>query len=114
MSSNLSFLLSLIFVITMMAYAGDLCQIQTIYSQIDTIAISAGKLISRNWTINDAVIELVEEDGAHIIDLNGKSYHPAEGDAFRFQIWKEYKPLAFNGEGKTLRVNRSVILGYKG
>lgn len=114
MSSNIGFLLSFTFVISMFAYAGDLCCLQTNYAQLDAIAISAGKLISRNWTINDAVINLVEENKAHIVSLNKESYIPGEGDAFRFQVWKEYKPMSFSQETKKLCVNRSVVLGYKG
>ena len=114
MSSNISFLLSLAFVLSMFAYAGDLCHMQMVYAQLDSLAISAGKLISRNWSINEDVIKLVSNDNAHIVSLNKESYILGEGDAFLFQIWKEYKSLAFSSETKQICINRSVVLGYKG
>lgn len=115
MSSNIAFLLSLTFVISMFTFAGDLCCMQTNYAQLDAIAISAGKMISKTWTINEAVVKLVEDNKAHIVTLNTDESHiPGEGDPFRFRVWKEYKPMAFSQETKQLVVNRSVVLGYKG
>lgn len=114
MSSNISFLLSLAFVVSMMAYAGDLCRIQTEYATLDSLSISAGKLITRKWGIDSDVINLLESNNAHIISINKEEYVPGEGDSFSFKVWKEFKVFSFEGKMKTISINRSVVLGYRG
>lgn len=114
MSSNIAFLLSLAFVVSMMAYAGDLCRMQTMYAELDSLSISAGKLISRKWTIDNDVINLVESENAHILSLNDSGYTPGEGDAYKFQIWKSYQAMSFDKGLKKICINRSVVLGYRG
>lgn len=114
MSSNIAFLLSLTFVVSMMAYAGDLCRMQTMYAQLDSLSLSAGKLITRKWSIDQDVINLVESENAHIVSLNDSGYTPGEGDAFSFRVWKNYQAMSFDKELKTISINRSVVLGYRG
>lgn len=114
MSSSLGFMLSLVYVIVMMAYAGDLCRMQTIYAEIDEVAATAGKMITRRWKIDETVVEFVESHDAHILDCNPSGATFSEYSNFSFQIWKTYRPLAFDGESKKLAVNRTVVLGYRG
>ncbi len=114
MSSSLGFMLSLIYVIVMMGYAGDLCRMQTLYAEMDEVAVTAGKMISRRWQIDSAIISFVESYDAHIVDCNASDATFAEYSNFSFQIWKTYRPLAFDGESKRLAVNRTVVLGYRG
>ena len=97
-----------------MTYAGDLCRIQTIYGELDSLSLTVGKLISRRWGIDNEIINLVEKENAHIVALNNNSYVPGEGDPFVYKIWKDYKPLSFDGKTKQLVINRSVVLGYRG
>ncbi len=114
MSSNLSFLLSLVFVISMFVYAGDLCNMQTTYAQVDSIAITAGKMITKSWGITSEIIMTVRNQGAYIVPTNSKTYTPAEGDIFSFQVYKNYKTYSFNQSVKKISINRSVVLGYRG
>ncbi len=114
MSSNISFLLSLVFVISMFVYAGDLCNMQTTYAQVDAIAITAGKMITKVWTITPDVKRYVRGQGAYIIAANNTSYVPAEGDLYTFVVYKNYKTFSFDQSVKKISINRSVVLGYRG
>lgn len=114
MASNISFLLSLVFVLSMFVYAGDLCNMQTKYAQIDSVSITAGKMIMKTWTINTEIKRFVQSQRAYIVATNGSSYVPAEGDVFSFVVFTNYKTFSFDQSVKRISINRTVVLGYRG
>ncbi len=98
----------------MFTYAGDLCNMQTTYAQVDSIAITAGKMISKSWAITQDVRRYVGSQDARIVAANEKAYQPAEGDVFSFIVYKNYKTFSFDQSVKKISINRSVVLGYRG
>lgn len=112
MSSSMGFLLSLSFVVLIVSYIGDLLRLQTSYAALDNLASSVSKLISHEWGITTVVVDLVNKEGAYIIDMNDEAYIPAEGDPFKFRIYEVYKPLA-SGEEILISIDRIAIIGYR-
>jgi hypothetical protein len=111
MGSSLGFLLSLFFSIQVMAYVGDLTTIQQIYSVLDTMAVTAGHLISLEGGISKDIQNYVEEKAnAYILPL-GKDYVEV-GGVYEFLIYRKYEPIIISRDVMVLEVTRSVMIGY--
>lgn len=111
MGSSLGFLLSLFFSIQVMAYVGDLTTIQQIYSVLDTMAVTAGHLISLEGGISKDIQSYVEEKAnAYILPL-GKDYVEV-GGVLEFLIYRKYEPIIISRDVMVLEVTRSVMIGY--
>ena len=94
-----------------MAYVGDLTTIQQIYSVLDTMAVTAGHLISLEGGISKDIQSYVEEKAnAYILPL-GKDYVEV-GGVLEFLIYRKYEPIIISRDVMVLEVTRSVMIGY--
>ncbi|MCH3909925.1 MAG: hypothetical protein LKF75_02990 [Bacilli bacterium] len=111
MAYKLGFLLSLFFVVQVMAYAGDLTLIQGINSLLDATSLTAARQISHNSGITDEIINLVKTEAkADIVAVSDTT--PKVGDVFIFKIYREYKPLIISDSPMVISVTRSTVIGY--
>ena len=94
-----------------MAYVGDLTTIQQIYSVLDTVAVTAGHLISLGGGVSKETRNYVMESAkAEIIPL-GKEYMEV-GGIFEFVVVRKYEPIIISRDTMVLEVARSVMIGY--
>lgn len=111
MGYKLGFLLSLFFVIQIMAYAGDLCAVQSISSLLDATALTAAQKISLERGLKDDVVAFVREQ-ANATIVKVSSNPEGEGEVFVFKIYRNYQPLIISDSAMVVSVTRSTVLGY--
>ncbi|MCI1244438.1 MAG: hypothetical protein LKG11_00550 [Bacilli bacterium] len=111
MSSKLGFLLSLLFLVPVLAYMGDLYSLQLIHADLDAVALQAGYQISRSNGLTSAIEDYVKESsGASIKALSSEAYFGAE---YKFVVYKDYAPLIIQSQTMVVSVTREAILGYQ-
>ena len=110
MASSIGFLLSLYFAVQVVAYVGDLTNIQVLYASLDSTAITVSQMISVDGDISDRVLSFLKEKDAYIVTLFGG--YPSVGELLSFEIATEYQPLIMSSSKITLTTTRSVVIGY--
>lgn len=111
MAYKLGFLLSLFFLVEMMAFAGDLCSLQVLHSLLDACAITAGKKIAIEGAITTEIEAFVESEAkATIVKLTNGS--PQIGEILEFKLCRDYDPLILQSSEMTVSVIRSTVIGY--
>ena len=111
MSSKLGLILSMLFVAMFFAFAGDMVSLQFAYTNLDSISVTIGKLISEERTISQTFIDNVESEfDVDFILLNEEE--PLFGDVVNYIIASEFQPMVISKESITLSIQRSSIIGY--
>lgn len=110
MASSIGFLLSLFFAVQVVAYVGDLTNIQVLYSNLENVAITASQMISLDGDMSERVMSYIKKNDAYVITLFGG--YPAVGELFSFQLGMDYKPIIMSSSMMTLTVTRSIVIGY--
>lgn len=110
MSYKLGFLLSLFFVIEVVAYTGDMCAINGIYTKLDAISVTVSYQISLNQGLTDEIKEFVYKETNANIEAIDKNV--AFGDTLRFKIYREYHSLIISKDPMVITVVRSAVIGY--
>lgn len=111
MASKLGFILSLFFVIQIMAYAGDLASLQAIHALLDAVSITAEKEIAIQGGITPKIISMVAEDcGGKIYAITTTS--PQVGEVYEFALERQFKPLVISASLMTVTIKRSAVIGY--
>ncbi len=111
MSSKLGLILSMLFVAMFFAFAGDMVSLQFAYTNLDSISVTIGKLISEERTISQTFINNVESEfQVDFILLNEEE--PLFGDVVNYIIASEFHPMVISKESITLSIQRSSIIGY--
>lgn len=111
MAYKLSFLLSLFFVVEVIAYAGDLAAVSLINSSLDAAAVTASYRISLEQGLSEATIALVKNDCGGTIERVGEGAIRL-GDNFTFRIYRNYSPLILADGSMRVTVTRSALIGY--
>jgi hypothetical protein len=111
MAYKLGFLLSLFFLVEMMAFAGDLCSLQVLHSLLDACAITAGKKIAIEGSITPEIVIFVESEAKATI-LQVTKGNPQIGEILEFELSRSYDPLILQGSEMTIKVVRSTVIGY--
>jgi len=112
MASKLGFILTLFFLIQMVAYCGDLSALQAIHSLLDAVSITAGKAIAIEGSITVNVTMMVKKDcGGRIYPLT--SSVPQVGAVYEFAIEREYQSLILSPTNMMVTVKRSTVIGYR-
>jgi len=111
MASKLGFLLSLFFLVQVLAYSGDMYCLQVIHASLDAVALQAGYQISRSNGLTPEIEQYVfEAAGASIRSLSTEAYFGAE---YRFVVSKSYSPMIVKSQPMVVSVTREAILGYQ-
>lgn len=111
MSYKIGFILSLLFIIQLFVFATDIVSVQIIHSNLDAISVTAGNIISSKGSINQDVMNLVENEVGASLEAVGEET-PLFGSVFQYKISKEYQPLFFASKPMEISVVRSVVIGY--
>ena len=111
MAYKISFILSFIFVAQIFLMGADLISIQYIYSELDSLSISVGHMISLQGGLNQNIKEYVSlACGGEIYALNNEV--PSYGNPYTFFIKKPFDPFVLSEESIDITVKRSVLIGY--
>ena len=111
MSYKLSFILSMIFVVSFFLFAGDLICLQYIYSDLDAKSISISYLISAHGGLDEHFVRDIE-DRYRIEFVTADNYLPLFGDEVTYVIATSYKPLIISQKKMTVSVERTTVIGY--
>ncbi len=109
MSYKLGLLLSLIFLVVVFLFAGDMLCISAIRSDLDSIALTVSYRISMDGKVTDATRKWIDQCGA---TLKVPYQAPRIGDIYTFELSRAYKPIIISSEAMTITVKRSTIVGY--
>ena len=109
MSYKLGLLLSLVFLVVVFLFAGDMLCISAIRSDLDSIALTVSYRVSMDGKVSDETRKWVYENGATITI---PYYAPRIGDIYTFEVSRQYKPIIISSEAMTITVKRSTIVGY--
>lgn len=111
MGSKLGFILSLLFLVPLFGFVGDLIGIQFTYTNLDAVSVSVGYLISQKGYITDEAIELVRRESGGEIEQIGDT--PAIlGELFEYRIFKPFDTLIISSDVIEVAVTRSVVIGF--
>lgn len=111
MGSNLSFIFSLLFVVQVVLFGGDLLQMQAINTELASLATQICYKIQKEGYISPKLYEDTAKEHAAIYQCI-KNCGPTFGDTLTFKISKEYSGASFGNKKIMLSVTRSVIVGY--
>lgn len=110
MGSKLGFLLTLFFIVEVIAYSGDLYSIQAIHSLLDSTALTVAKKVSLDGYVTKETMDLIVKNNATIKVETTKTMRP--GDIFIFTLQRNYEPLIMSQSTMTVTVTRSTVVGY--
>ncbi len=102
-------LLSLLFVIQVFVLGGDIIAIQFIYSNLDSVSMTAGYMISKRGECETAK-QYVEQQG--MIFTFDEANPPMYGDPWTFYVSQEYQPFIIKKEVMEITVKRNIIIGF--
>lgn len=111
MAYKLGFLLSLFFVIQVIAYSGDVAAISMIHTSLDAVAVTASYEISLHSKITPEIVAYVKEEADASIEQTG-SGTVAFGQPLTFRVFRTYDPLIISSSIMTISVTRSAVIGY--
>lgn len=111
MANKLGFLLSLIFLMQIFAYSGDLMAISAIYTTLESLSVNVSYMISSKGEIDEEIIYYVQKSANASIEAIGDSYVKF-GEALTFRLYKSYDPLIFQKEPMEISLVRSAVVGY--
>ncbi|MCQ2772179.1 MAG: hypothetical protein MJ238_02740 [Bacilli bacterium] len=110
MASKLGFLLTLFFIVEVIAFSGDIYSVQAIHSSLDSAALTIAKRISLAGMITQEIVDLAERNKATITPVTPGAVR--EGDIYVFTLSREYTPLVMSNSSITIGVTRSTVIGY--
>ena len=118
MGNQLSVILCLPLLLSILYFGVDLVSIQAIYSSLDAISNEISYKISTNGVDNDGNVDksidyfLKNNYDAYLIRAdNLKSYK--EGDFYPYYLVKEYKPIVISSKPLKINIKRYAILGIQ-
>ena len=109
MSYKLGLLLSLVFLMAVFLFSGDMLCISAIRSDLDSIALTLSYRISLDGRVSEETKQWVKDCGAN---LSLPLQSPRIGDTYSFQVYKDYQPIIISSEAMRITVKRSTIVGY--
>ncbi|MGI6713483.1 MAG: hypothetical protein ACOX3K_00205 [Bacilli bacterium] len=111
MGSKVGVLLSLLFVLQVLLFGGDLSNIQIIHSELDALATHVAQRIGYDGMITEETIEYVlSYPNTYFQCLENCAPH--YGDTVVFVITRDFQPLIIQKEKMTIAVKRSTVIGY--
>ena len=111
MAYKLGLIISMLFLVQLFVFVGDLMSIQIIYTNLDAVSLTAGNLISSRGGLDDEIVNLVyEQSGGSIVALGDET--PLFGAVYEYKIRREYSPWVMSNKPIEISVTRSVIIGY--
>lgn len=111
MSYKFGMLLSTIFVVLFFLLGMDLLSIQYGYSNLDAKSVSISYRISEHGTLDDKFIESLEN--YYQVDFTcTSSCNPSFGDIVEYTISSTIQTIVISPKGLTIKLARSVVIGF--
>jgi hypothetical protein len=111
MAYKLGLLLSMLFIVQVIVYSGDISCISLIRSELDAVALTAGYEISMQGAITSGIVSFVAKEArAEIVMVNDSV--PSFGEVLVFEVSRLYDPLIISDSTMTISVRRSAVIGY--
>lgn len=110
MASKLGFLLTLFFIVEVIAFSGDIYSVQAIHSALDSASISIAKKISLEGGVTQEVVRLATKHNAILEPVTTGAVRA--GDVYIFNLMREYTPLVMSDSTINIVVTRSTVIGY--
>lgn len=111
MAYKLGLLLSMVFVMQLFVFAGDMMSLQAIYTNLDAVSVVAGNLISTRGQIDDEIRYIVASQSGGIITSQATEA-PKFGSVYAFEISRDFDPWVISNKPIRVSVKRSVVIGY--
>lgn len=112
MANKLSFVLSLFFLMQIIAFAGDLTIISTLYTTLDSLSVSVSHLIAKEGRINEEIREYVARycPSCSLESLGEETV--AFGETYLYRLSVAYNPLIMSKETMVISLTRGAVIGY--
>lgn len=110
MSYKLSLLLSLLFMVQVFLFQGDLCFVEAIHNELDAVALTASYRISMTGYVDESLREFVKTQAK--AEIYVVSQDVSFGDSIVFSVYRDYRPLVISKESMRISVTRTAIVGY--
>lgn len=112
MAKKILAMISCLFVGISILISSDILSTQFIYTELDNISTNIGYYISKNGGITDSLrIYVKKEYNANVYcgleDCSVIKY----GDTYIYILEKNYDPIIINKKSKSIKIERSVIIG---
>lgn len=111
MSYKVSFILSMIFVVFFILFAGDVICLQYVYSDLDAKSVTISYLISEHGGLDEDFINSIETK-YNVDFVYSDNYSPLFGDEVTYVIARTYKPLVMSKDDMTVSISRTTVIGY--
>ena len=111
MSSKISLILSMVFVVMFFLFAGDMISLQFAYSNLDATSVTISHLIGESYVVDNAFISQVEAK-YNITFILLSEIDPHFGDVVDYIIRSEYKSIVISDHSIPLSIKRSSVVGY--
>lgn len=111
MGSKIGVILSLLFVLQVLLFGGDLSNIQIVHSELDALATTVAQRIGYDGRVTEATVAYVESHPNTYFQCL-ENCAPHFGDTLVFAITRDYQPLVIQKEVLTIRVQRATVIGY--
>lgn len=111
MSSKISLILSMVFVVMFFLFGGDMISLQFAYSNLDATSVTIGHLISESYAVDNAFVTNVKAK-YHIEFYLLNNDTPYFGDVVDYIIASKYKSIVLSDHEITLSIKRSSVVGY--
>ncbi len=112
MANKMSFILSLFFLMQILAYAGDLSIVSTIYTTLDALSVSVSQLIAKEGAITDSIrTYVVSSCPKASIEAVGDD-QVAFGEMLSYRLYMSYKPLIMSNKEMEISLVRGAVIGY--
>ena len=111
MSSKIATILSMIFVAIFFLLGIDLLSLKTMYSSLDSKAISISYHISKSGKLDAELVSYIEN--TYNVEFNCLTHcTPMFGDIVDYTISCEFNPLLISESTYVVAIKRQAIIGY--
>ncbi len=94
------------------AYAGDLSLVSTIYTSLDALSVSVSHLIAKEGGITESVKTYVLSSYPKAsIEPIGDSIVPF-GEMLSYRLYTQYQPLIMSDKEMEISLVRGAVIGY--
>ncbi|MCR5348154.1 MAG: hypothetical protein K6E59_00900 [Bacilli bacterium] len=112
MSYKLGLLLSIVFMMSVLLFSGDLINVGIIKNSLNSLALTVSYRIAKDGAVLGDTRTLVESYGAELTFEEGWRESFRIGDTVTFYLKKEYTPFVLRKGTMPLSVRRSAVIGY--
>ena len=112
MSYKFGLILSLTFLMAVLFLGGDLMNVATIKSSLDSLGTVVSYRIASEGTVSSSTKQLIASYHASFRLEEGEREGYRMGDTVTYYLTKEYEPFVLRKQAMEIYVRRSAVIGY--